>query len=229
MSMNKDLQDPYREKDPKKVKPNNPAEEASTSTGALTHPPVTKATAYDVTGESASQREDDEDWADPLSEPADTEANAQTNNQLIAETNVPTFRILRKLNKHIVRAEHNSAKLAKLLQDKHLPKGLSPKRFPLNLPDTPIDIQLKWERAHVQLSRTLTEILHEYWTNHNHTQKEIFENLWSSLREEATEEEQTHITSLLNKTKEETIQRIHDAEKKKIYNPEAMETEETEH
>ena len=110
-----------------------------------------------------------------------------------------------------------------------MPKGLSPKRFPLNLPDTPIDIQLKWEKAHVDLSKSLTEILHEYWSKRFITQTESLEQLWTALRETATEEEYTHITSLINKSKEETLQRIHDAEKKKIHSPEAMETEETQH
>ena len=143
------------------------------------------------------------------------------------EVNVPAFRILRKITKHATRAEHNTLKLGRLLTEKHLFKGLSPKRFPLNLPDTPIDIQLKWERAHVKLSRSLTEILVDYWTRRYQKTNQEWEDLWRTLEEQTTEEELKHIKDLIQKTKDETEQRIAEAEQKKVHTTEAMETEET--
>ena len=219
--------DPYREKESKRSKPNNektgtaPQAIPSTSTAGISS--VTKETVYDVT-DSDQLRDEPEQWEDPLTEVATDTPSTQP---LIAETNVPTFRILRRITKHVTRAEYNAIKLQKLLDNKHLPKGLSPKRFPLNLPDTPIDIQLKWERAHVELSKSLTAILQEYWQKRYNSLSEDQEDLWTSLRDNCTREEFTHITSLINKTKDETIQRINDAEKKKADTTEEMETEET--
>ena len=144
----------------------------TSKSGACVNPPVAKTPSCGVIDEVNGQRDEDEDWEDPLTE-LETEASEQTKKTLISKNNVPAFRILHKLSKHVVRAEHNVNKLVKLLEEKHLPKGLSPKRSPLNLPDMPIEIQLKWEKAHVELSRSFTEILREYWTKRFHTQQEM--------------------------------------------------------
>ena len=112
------------EKEAKKQRPNPTPVIPTTSSAAANEKDscnaVTKATTYDVTEDALNNdRKDNEQWEDPLTEPQDLEA--QNVQLLISETNVPTFRILRRLIKDSTRAEFNSTKLNKLLEEKHLP------------------------------------------------------------------------------------------------------------
>ena len=61
----------------------------------------------------------------------------------ISEPNVATFRILRKLSKALTRANFNKDKLEKLVREGRLPKGLAVRRFPLNVPNPSLGLQLK--------------------------------------------------------------------------------------
>ena len=104
MSSKSGPKDPYKEKDPKRQR-NNPLP-ATAATIKATETTVTKTTVYDVIATTGTNdRDDAELWEDPLSELMDTEAPAlptPTRTPSISETNVPIFRILRRLSKYSV-------------------------------------------------------------------------------------------------------------------------------
>ena len=76
---------------------------------------------------------------------------------------VPTFRLCRKLVKTSVKAKHTANKLDSLIKSGRTPRGLTPNRFPLQVPSPSATLQLQWDVAHVQLSKTLTCLLKDYW------------------------------------------------------------------
>ena len=80
---------------------------------------------------------------------------------------VPSFRIIRKQVKALTRAKYNYDTLDLAIKEHRLPKGLSPAKIPLKIPDVSTEIQLNWERAHIDLNKTLTELLKKHWANRN--------------------------------------------------------------
>ncbi len=114
---------------------------------------------------------------------------AQDKNQ-ISENNVSTFRILRKLTKSALRAEHNKQKLENLVREGRLPKGLGVRRFPLNVPNPSLALQIRWDEAHTKLSKELTILMIEFWEERHHKVKKDIEELNLKLRTEASKAEQ---------------------------------------
>ena len=72
----------------------------------------------------------------------DDAEKAPTPPSSISEQNVPVFRLLRKIDKALIKAEHHSENLTLLLNTNKLPKGLSIRRIPLRLQDISIDTRL---------------------------------------------------------------------------------------
>ncbi len=167
---------------------------------------------------------------------ADTTDTAKSNTNITAEQqptphisdfNVPAFRILRKLLKAGVRAHHNKTTLEKALEENRLPRGLCPKKIPLNIPDVPIKFQLAWEKAHSDLNRTLTEILKNHWTERFELLNEQYNATLNPLKERSSQLETTHIESLLKKSETETLELLKNKdEKKKVPKTDTVEEEE---
>ena len=106
--------------------------------------------------------------------------------------------------KGLTRANFNQTKLEKLVHEGQLPKGLGVRRFPLNVPNPSLGLQLRWDEAHTCLSRELTLLMIEYWEERNNKLQKDIKDLKKKLKEEATKEEIEHIAKLLNKYTEET-------------------------
>ena len=83
--------------------------------------------------------------------------------QTIKQHNVPTFCMTRKLQKLQIRARNNLNNLESFITAGWISKGLTVRRFPLNIPNASITFQLKWDQAHMDLSMKLTKLLHEFW------------------------------------------------------------------
>ena len=138
---------------------------------------------------------------------------------LITDKNVSTFRILRKLTKGATRSVFNKNKLENLIREGRLPKGLGVRRFPLNVPNVSLSLQIKWDEAHTRLSRELTLLMVEYWEEREYNLNKDIADLKRKLSNEATKEEFEHIEKLLRKYIEETedeLQRREEERKKKI-------------
>ncbi len=137
-----ETKDPYSEKEAKRHKSSTALAKKNTPLPAV--PSSSKTTDNELSRDTPDETSDIRTLQveDPmLIDPEESDTAAPR--QLISEENVPSFGILRKLRTQLTRAEHNSAKLRTLLDDRHLLKELTPKRFPLNLPDTPIHSQLQ--------------------------------------------------------------------------------------
>ncbi len=146
--------------------------------------------------------------------------------QHISDYNVPAFRILRKLLKGGARAKQNFQTLEQALKENKLPRGLCPKKIPLNIPDVKIKHQLAWEKAHSDLNRTLTEILKEHWQERYELLQQQYNETLAPLQERSTREETDHILQLLQKSEKETLEELKSKnEKKKISKENTMEKE----
>ena len=126
----------------------------------------------------------------------------------ISDYNVPASRILRKLIKAGVRAKYNHGTLTRALEENRLPRGLCPKKIPLNIPDVPIKFQLAWEKAHSDLNRSLTEILKDHWFERGNLLEEQCNETLTPTRERISVVEVTHILSLLKKSEDETFEEL---------------------
>ena len=145
----------------------------------------------------------------------------------ISDFNVPAFRILSKLLKAGVRALHNKNTLETALKENRLPRGLCPKKIPLNIPDVPIKHQLAWEKAHSDLNRSLTEILKDHWSERFELLNEQYNATLTPLKERSSQLEVAHIETLLKKSETETVELLKSKdEKKKIPKKVTMEEEE---
>ena len=94
------------------------------------------------------------------------------------------------------------------------PKGLNPKRIGLKLTDLSVDTQLKWERAHLTMARTLTQILRDHWKERIDNLSNTFQELQHSLSTAAIDEELAYIHELLAKYEEEALKEINEQRKK---------------
>ena len=167
------------------------------------------------------------DGASPSS--ANSKTNLSVNDkpaQHISNYNVPAFRILRKLLKGGARAKQNFQTLEQALTENKLPRGLCPKKIPLNIPDVKIKHQLSWEKAHSDLNRTLTEILKEHWQERYKLLQQQYNETLTPLQDRSTREETDHILQLLQKSEEETLEQLRSKnEKKKIPKENTVEKE----
>ncbi len=144
----------------------------------------------------------------------------------ISDYNVPAFRILRKLLKGGARAKQNFQTLETALNENKLPRGLCPKKIPLNIPDVPIKYQLAWEKAHSDLNRSLTEILKQHWEERYQLLERQYNETLTPLKERSSGEETDHILQLLKKSEDETLELLRSKnEKKKVPKENTMEEE----
>ena len=116
----------------------------------------------------------------------------------ISEDNIPTFRILRKLAKSLIRAQYNHSTLDTSLQEKRLPKGLCPNKIPLKIPEVSTKTQIAWEHAHNNLNKQLTTILRDHWKERITILQEDYDNTLITIQENSTPEELQHIKSLIH-------------------------------
>ncbi len=169
------------------------------------------------------------DGTTPSTSNSKTNVSENTEGRLkyISDFNVPAFRILRKLVKAGTRAKHNHDTLKKALDENRLPRGLCPKKIPLNIPDMQIKHQLEWEKAHSDLNRTLTEILKNHWQERYILLERQYQETLKPIEDRGNKKETAHITALLKKSEDETIEALKERdEKKKIQKEPGVEEEE---
>ena len=131
----------------------------------------------------------------------------------ISAGNVPMFKKLSKLKKSICKAQYHHKMMTDALLSKKPPKGLNPKRITLRLTDLSVDTQLRWERAHIVLATTLTDILRDHWKARAENLTETFNGLHGDLTTDDDTEIQ-YIDNLLKHYEEEAIKEIKEARNK---------------
>ena len=129
---------------------------------------------------------------------------------------VPSFRIIRKQVKALTRARYNHDTLDSAIKEHRLPKGLSPTKIPLKIPDVSTEIQLDWEKAHIDLNKTLTELLRKHWANRIMKLNEEHDNTLDHIRKNSDPGVLNHILRLLNQYKTETLAELDERMKKKM-------------
>ena len=155
--------------------------------------------------------------------PVDPKRNKITR---ISQDNVPSFRILRKVAKALTRATYNKETLETALREKRLPKGLSPSKIPLKIPDVSIKTQLAWESAHVELNKTLTNILKNHWEERCKLLAEDYEKTLKGIRNRSKPEEVQFILNLILQYQTETVTALDARTAKKIQAQKKMATKE---
>ena len=190
-------------------------------------PPVTTTIDQDE-GDAYEDAEDDKSIHDPTRRESEESAGGSTHEVIedttkqtlvISDKNISTFRILRKITKGATRAQYNKQKLEKLVREGRLPKGLGVRRFPLNVPNVSLALQIRWDEAHTRLSRDLTLLMIDYWDEREQNLNKDIKDLNHKLRSEASKSEVEHIEQLLKKYTQETkdeLQRREEERKKKI-------------
>ena len=144
----------------------------------------------------------------------------------ITEDNVPNFRILRKIAKSLTRAKYNQKTLEAAIKEKRLPKGLSPAKIPLKLPDVSIETQIAWEEAHTHLNKSLTLILQKHWEDRSMQLATDYEKTLAGIRGRSSPEELTYILKLINQYEVETTDTLNARTTKKIQKEKTVATEE---
>ncbi len=145
----------------------------------------------------------------------------------IKDQNVPTFRLARKLQKLNIRAKNHVNNLGSLLAAGRVPKGLTVRRFPINVPNPSVSFQLQWDRAHMELSQKLTNLLYQFWLKKEEETDFELQELNDSLKSKCTPEEHAHVMELLADSRNEYLIEINSRNAKKIRTPQPVaETEE---
>ena len=195
-------------------------------------PTVAKATSVssihcDVTNTtptpSTSTQTLTEDGAMDTTSAVDTKSKQITH---ISQDNVASFRILRKVAKALTRATYNKGTLQTALTEKRLPKGLSPSKIPLKIPDVSIDTQIAWESAHVELNKTLTTILKNHWEERIKILAEDYQKTLRGIRDRSKPEEVQFILNLIIEYQTETVTALDARTAKKIQAKKTMATKE---
>ncbi len=84
-----------------------------------------------------------------------------------------------------------------MIEEFRIPKGLSLKRLPLNLPDIPPEIKIRWEDTHLEFSRSLMKVLLSYWSNRTQQLTTETNQLREGLLEKCDDNESELIGHLL--------------------------------
>ena len=141
----------------------------------------------------------------------------------IKQNNVPTFRMTRKLQKLQIRARHNFNNLESFVNTGRIPKGLTVRRFPLNIPNPSISFQLQWDQAHMELSMKLTKLLHDFWREKlEETELEVTK-LTSELESKCSVSELSHVNGVLQTVREEYLTEIRARNAQKVSTEKPME------
>ncbi len=141
----------------------------------------------------------------------------------IKQHNVPTFRMTRKLQKLQIRARNNLNNLESFIDAGRIPKGLTVRRFPLNIPNPSISFQLRWDQAHMELSMKLTKLLHEFWREKlEETELEVGK-LASELQNKCSVSELSHVNEVLQTAREEYLSEIRARNAQKVSTEKPME------
>ena len=153
--------------------------------------------------------------------PSNSESQAtlveQTKQNYISERNVPTFRMLRKVIKQATKAAYHFENLQKNIDNNRTPKGFGVKRIEFKVPEVSLVHQIRWEKAHTNLSLELTKIARDHWKDRKDTLKSNFEVLKSQIHPDTSSEELQYIDSLIDKYEEEaTNELFQKTEKKKL-------------
>ena len=142
---------------------------------------------------------------DTTSTTASTITPQNEKNQQISEYNVPTFRMLRKVIKQATKAQYHYENLQKGIDENRTPKGFNVKRIEFKLPEVSLVNQIKWERAHTNLSIELTKIARDHWKERGEKLRGNFAILKEQLAPQTSKSELKYINSLLDKYEEETV------------------------
>ena len=126
----------------------------------------------------------------------------------ISEFNILRFRIVQKLERGYIKSVSNCEKLNKLIADNKLPKGLTPKRFPLNVSEPSLELHIRWDEAHVPLTKTLMLLTLQHWETRRERLKKDTQELRDIISDTTPEAEKVYIFSLLDKYQEETRLKI---------------------
>ena len=118
--------------------------------------------------------------------------------------------------KSLTRAKYNYETLDSALKVHRLPKGLSPAKIPLNIPDVSTEIQLQWEKAHIDLNKTLTELLRKHWDVRKTSLLKEYEQSLDNIRKSSSPGVLNHILKLLDQYQSETSAELHERTKKKM-------------
>ncbi len=143
----------------------------------------------------------------------------------IKQNNVPTFRMTRKLQKLQIRARNNLNNLERFINSGRIPKGLTVRRFPLNIPNPSVHFQLQWDQAHMELSMKLTKLLCEFWREKlEETELEVTK-LTSQLESKCSISELSHVKEVLETAREEYLSEIRARNAKKVSTEKPMESD----
>ncbi len=143
----------------------------------------------------------------------------------IKQNNVPTFRMTRKLQKLQIRARNNLNNLETFINNGRIPKGLTVRRFPLNIPNPSIQFQLQWDQAHMELSMKLTKLLCEFWREKLQETETEVTKLTSELESKCSISELTHVKEVLDTAREEYLTEIKERNAKKVSTEKPMESD----
>lgn len=133
----------------------------------------------------------------------------------IPDPAVPYFKLARKALQGSVRAEHHAAYLGLCLTNNTSPRGLQ-SRIPPAVPDQDFEFMIQWENAHHDFSRTLTDLLHNYYIARTSRLQTELSTCNVKITELCTVEVQTHIQSLLDKIQIELKQELEARRTRKI-------------
>ena len=85
---------------------------------------------------------------------------------------------------------------------------------------------MRWDRAHINLTRSLTELLREYWEDRSHSLRREIDDLTQEMKDTTPAAEYDHIHLLLTRYAKEAQDAIDEKEKQKIRKKRGMDEEE---
>ena len=215
---------PSREKDPKHQR--QEAKQSNSVTMDAQSSDVTDADLISAEKDAHNPQEGASNQAIPT-RPEAPKGNQTSDPIRIPPEIVPSFRIIRKQVKALTRANYNYDTLDNAIKEHRLPKGLSPSKIPLTVPDVSTKIQLAWEKAHVDLNQRLTDLLGTHWKNRKEDLAKEYKSTIKFIKDNSNDKVLGHIIELLSRYKLETVITLYDRTQKKMASTKRMDKKET--
>ena len=116
--------------------------------------------------------------------------------QRIPDQAVPYFRLYRKMVLNRNKAEHHHMYLTTCIDTNLTAKGLQTQVAP-QVPDQDFEFSIKWEHAHLQISKELTILLCEYYKNRIDKTKLQITKAHDQLTKLCNQQQLNHIDNII--------------------------------
>ena len=128
---------------------------------------------------------------------------------------LPHYKLARKLALNIKRAEHHENYLQECIDRNIIPKGLQC-NITAQTPETDWTFQLKWEKAQLECSKTLRNLLGGYYSDRVTDLKQRYNTTLEEIRLQCDETIYTEMLRLISNIEEEVKQNLQQRRTRKI-------------